>query len=124
MHATDRIALGIAGEDRACRELERRGYAIVARRYRTRVGELDIVARDGETLVFVEVKTRSSEEYGLPSEAVSARKQRKIWLMALDYVMRTDWHDRPCRFDVVEVQMLRSGDALVEVIADAFEACE
>ena len=88
------------------------------------MGELDIVARDGETLVFVEVKTRSSADYGLPREAVSARKQRKVWLMALDFVMRAGWHNRPCRFDVVEVQMLGPGDALLEVIPDAFEACE
>ncbi len=124
MSHRDRIILGKQGEDLACRELERRGYAIVARGYRTRIGELDIVARDGETLVFVEVKTRSSAEYGLPREAVSARKQRKVWLMALDFVMRADCHNVACRFDVVDVQMLPSGDALLEVIPDAFEACE
>ncbi len=124
MPTSDRIILGKLGEDFACRELERRGYAIVARGYRTRVGELDIVAHDGDTLVFVEVKTRRSADYGLPREAVSAWKQRKVWLMALDFLMRTGWHNRPCRFDVVEVQMLGSDDALVEVISDAFEACE
>ncbi|MGE5359874.1 MAG: YraN family protein [Bacteroidales bacterium] len=124
MPTSDRIILGKLGEDLACCELERRGYAIVARGYRTRVGELDIVARDGDTLVFVEVKTRRSADYGLPREAVSRRKQRKVWLMALDFVMRAGWHNRACRFDVVEVQMLDSGDALLEVIPDAFEACE
>ena len=57
-------ALGESGEEQACRELRRRGYAILARRYRTRHGEIDIVARDGEVLVFVEVKTRSTEAFG------------------------------------------------------------
>ena len=75
-HAT--VALGISGENLACHELARQGYAILATRYRTRVGEIDIIARDGETLVFVEVKTRSSEDFGVPAEAVTWRKQRRI----------------------------------------------
>lgn len=120
----DRILLGIEGENLACLELESRGYAILARRYRTGAGELDIVAMDGATMVFVEVKTRSSAEYGTPREAVGRRKQRKVWLMACDYVMRVGWRDRPCRFDVVEVQMVQGGEPQIEVIAGAFDACQ
>ena len=70
-----RIAFGKTGEDLACRELERRGYEILDRRYRRRGGELDIVARDGPTLVFAEVKMRESRDFGEAAEAVT-RKSR------------------------------------------------
>src|SRR5213595_743706 len=83
----DRVILGKTGEDLACRELERRGYAIVARRYRQRGGELDIVARDGPTLVFVEVKTRQGRSFGEAAEAVTALKRRRIVQLAMEYMM-------------------------------------
>ena len=84
-----RQILGKLGEDLACAELERRGYAILERRYRTRFGEIDIVARDGETTVFVEVKTRVGEQFGGGAEAVTAWKQRRITQMAVDYLAGT-----------------------------------
>src|SRR3954447_23271881 len=96
-----RQALGKHGEDLACRELARRGYAIVARRYRRRGGELDIIARDGRTLVFVEVKARQGEDFGRAAEAVSHVKRRRIMRLALDYA--ADYatahclRDCPCR---------------------------
>src|SRR5436309_10400275 len=99
----DRVILGKAGEDLACRELERRGYAIVARRYRVRGGELDIIARDGATLVFVEVKARIGHEFGEAAEAVTVLKQRRIAQLARQYVARTRSHNCPCRFDVVAI---------------------
>ena len=117
----DRILLGKSGEDLACRELRRRGYEILARRYRTRVGELDIVARDGPTIVFVEVKTRTSAAYGAPCEAVGPRKQHKIWLMATDYLLRRGWHDRPCRFVVVAISIDHDGRRRIEVLTGAFD---
>jgi putative endonuclease len=116
----DRIALGKSGEDLACRELERRGYAIVARRYRRRGGELDIVARDGETTVFVEVKTRHGRRYGDAVEAVHGLKRRRMMHLALDYVMRHRLADSPCRFDVVSIQMTE-GRPVVEVFQNAFD---
>jgi putative endonuclease len=116
-----RQSLGKCGEDLACAELERRGYAILARRYRTRFGEIDIVARDGETMVFVEVKARDGERFGAGAEAVTAWKQRRIAGMALDYVARHRWHDRPCRFDVVAIDV-SAKPPLVEVYVNAFEA--
>src|ERR1700730_9001408 len=100
-----RIAFGKTGEDLACRELERRGYAIVARRHRCRLGELDIIARDGATLVFVEVKARNGRAFGAAAEAVTAKKQRRIARLALDYVMRHHLTNRPCRFDVVSIHI-------------------
>src|SRR6267154_2583650 len=98
-----RIILGKTGEDLASGELERRGYAIVARRYRCRGGELDIIARDGPTLVFVEVKARDSRAFGDAAEAVTWRKQQRIVRLATEYVMRHHFTDDPCRFDVVSI---------------------
>ncbi len=119
----DRIFLGKAGENAACEALRRRGYVILARGYRTRIGEIDIVARDGPTLVFVEVKARTSSRCGYPAEAVTLHKQAKITAMAEDYLARCGWHDRPCRFDVVAVQLGDTGEAAsVDVIENAFEA--
>src|SRR5215203_1370889 len=95
--------LGETGENLACRELERRGYAILARRYRLRGGEIDIIARDGETTVFVEVKARDSLEYGSGGEAVTWQKRRRLAHVALDYLARERLTERPCRFDVVSI---------------------
>jgi putative endonuclease len=95
--------LGKWGEDHAVRELERRGYAILARRYRTRHGEIDVVADDGGTIVFVEVKARENGECGSAAEAVTTRKQRRLMSMAVDYLARNHVTDRPCRFDVVAI---------------------
>jgi putative endonuclease len=100
-----RVALGKIGEDLACRELKRRGYAIVARRYRRRSGELDIVARDGPTVVFVEVKTRDGRGFGGGAEAVTGVKRRRMVQLALEYLMRHRLLECPCRFDVVSVQL-------------------
>jgi putative endonuclease len=116
----DRVALGKSGEDLACRELERRGYEIVARRYRKRHGELDIVARDGETTVFVEVKTRQGHQYGRGSEAVHSLKRRRMMHLALEYVTSHRLADAPCRFDVVSIDV-ESGKPVVEVFRNAFD---
>jgi putative endonuclease len=117
-----RMALGKSGEDLACRELERRGYAIVARRFRIRSGELDIVARDGAVLVFVEVKTRSGRRFGEAAEAVTFTKQRRIAQLAREYLLRHRMSDCPCRFDVVSVRV-GSGSPDVEIIQNAFDNC-
>ena len=115
------MIFGRIGEDLACRELERRGYAILARRYRRRNGEVDIVARDGPTIVFVEVKTRGGRAFGEAAESVTAIKRRRIVHMALDYLVHHRLTDRPCRFDVVSIQ--REGDRVsVEVYQNAFDA--
>ena len=98
-----RQALGKSGEDLAVEELERRGYAILDRRYRTRHGEIDVVARDGECIVFVEVKARRTAEFGRAAEAVTPAKQRRLASMATDYLARHHLHLSPCRFDVVAI---------------------
>src|SRR5258706_11574267 len=101
-----RQALGKLGEDLAVAELERRGYAILARRYRTRHGEIDIVARDGETIVFVEVKAKETAEFGTAAEAVTVRKQRRVISMAVDYLARHHLTRKPCRFDCGAIDRL------------------
>ena len=115
-----RHKLGELGEDLACRELRRRGYAILARRYRIRRGELDVIARDGETLVFVEVKTRASAGYGSAFDAVTAAKRRQLSGLAQAYLARRGWTDYPSRFDVVAVTMGPGDTACVEILANAF----
>jgi putative endonuclease len=116
-----RVSLGKTGEDLACQELERRGYAIVARRYRRRGGELDIIARDGKTMVFVEVKAREGRAFGEGSEAVTAHKRLKITQLALDYLMRHRLTNCPCRFDVVSIHF-EAGVPVIEVFQSAFDA--
>jgi len=116
-----RAQLGKAGEDLACRELEHRGYAIAARRWRGRAGEIDIVARDGATLVFVEVKTRSGSAFGAAAEAVSGRKRLRIARLAKAYITRHRLEQCPCRFDVVAID-LDAEEPAVHVFQNAFDA--
>ena len=115
-----RVELGKTGEDLACRELERRGYAIIARRYRQRLGEIDIIARDGPTMVFVEVKTREGRAFGDAAEAVTAAKRRRIAALAADYLTRHHLVNCPCRFDVVSIH-LAAGAPVVQVFQNAFD---
>ena len=119
--ALDRQSLGKTGEDLACRELERRGYVIFARRYRTRFGEIDIVADDRGVIAFVEVKARKSNRHGWAAEAVSLRKQRRIGAMALDYLAWTGGLNRRCRFDVVAIDGMATTHMTLRLIQDAFQ---
>ena len=104
-HGEATHALGAWGEDVAHRHLRGQGMTVVARSFRTRSGsaEVDLIAWDGEALVFVEVKTRQSDEYGAPERAVDRQKRRKIIQAAREYTRRADvpWHQ--ARFDVVSV---------------------
>jgi putative endonuclease len=100
----DRIALGRWGEDLAVQHLQGAGYEVLARNWRCREGELDIVARQGDALVFVEVKTRSGTAFGEPAEAVHPRKARRLHVLAARWLTQCrppGWHD--LRFDVVSV---------------------
>jgi putative endonuclease len=94
-------ARGKVGEDDAVRWLERQDYRIVERNVVNHAGELDIVARDGETLCFLEIKARSSGAYGPAIAAVDARKQRRISRAAALYIAVKGLHNAPCRFDVL-----------------------
>ncbi len=121
MPVDPRQSLGKLGEDLACAELTRRGYAILSRRYRTRFGEIDIVARDRGTTVFVEVKARDGDRFGDGAEAVTGWKQRRVAGMAVEYMTRYRLHDRPCRFDVVAIDV-GVNPPRVEVYINAFDA--
>ena len=105
--------LGRRAEDEAARFLEERGMAILARSFRTRRGEIDLVARDGATLVFVEVKARASLAWGRPSEAVGPIKRARMTHAARLFLARRGERgpEPPCRFDVVEV-LARPGEPL------------
>ena len=119
MSSDRRQSLGELGENLACEELRRRGYAILERRYRTRYGEIDIVARHGDVLVFVEVKARMGDAFGTGAEAVTGYKQRRVRQMAADFLVRRRLRDRPCRFDVVSIAVGDAG-ARIEVIPGAW----
>ena len=111
---------GKVGEDLATVELWHLGYAILARRYRTRYGEIDIVAQDGETIVFVEVKARRSGQFGTAAEAVTPWKQRRIAAMALDYLSWSDRLESPCRFDVIAIDGFGTDTVTIQHIKSAF----
>lgn len=114
-----RRRLGRRGEELAVAFLEGRGCRVLARNYRCRLGEVDLVARDGETLVFVEVKTRRSLAFGGPGEAVGAAKKARLVRVARHYLYRHGLTNVPCRFDVVAVTA--AGEELrAEWIRDAF----
>lgn len=97
--------------------LKTQGYEILEKNYRCRIGEIDLIAKEGETLVFVEVKYRRNDKMGDPKEAVDQKKQKKISMTASYYLMRECGRmDIPCRFDVAAVL----GDQ-IEVVKNAFE---
>jgi len=111
--------LGKEGEDRAARFLAKKGYKILERNYSTKSGEIDLVALHNGQVVFVEVKTRTSDAYGAPELAVNPRKQLRMIKAALGYIKYKKLHQVPCRFDVVAISA--AGESGVELIQNAFE---
>jgi putative endonuclease len=121
----EHLERGTAGEKLACRYLRRNGFKILYRNFRGRGGgEIDIVCRDGDTLVFVEVKTRSREDFGRPVEAVRAEQQKRISRGALAWLRMLDNPDILFRFDVVEVIMREGEKPHIELVRDAFPLSE
>lgn len=115
-------ARGDWGEARVAAYLRERGYRIVSSKYRCRFGEIDLIARDGKTLCFVEVKVRSDLSFGLPREYVTAGKQSKL-RTAANYYLATHGIDGSCRFDVAEVytdSAQTPENTRIEYIEDAF----
>ncbi|GBD96573.1 MAG TPA: YraN family protein [Nitrospirae bacterium] len=113
------MRLGQKGEELAVKYLRKKGYKIIKQNFKTRIGEIDIIANDGGTLVFVEVKTRESIAYGMPFEAVNSYKRRKIANVALLYLKKIK-EVPPCRFDVVSLYY-DHGKPEFNLIKDAFE---
>lgn len=113
-------ALGSLGEDRAEELLRKRGYRILERNYKCPFGEVDIVAQEGGSVVFVEVKTRRGSRFGSPKEAVDRRKIRRLSKVASFYLKEKRLMDMPARFDVVSI-LLADGREEIEVIPNAFD---
>lgn len=119
--------IGEVGEDSACRYLRRRGYSILGRNFKSKVGELDIIAAKNTTLIFIEVKTRTSEWMAKPFEFVDSNKQNKLRKLADGYlsysgVDRLTDRFKNVRFDVLSVRMDDTGEVVgIEHILDAFE---
>jgi putative endonuclease len=112
---------GKEGEDLASAYLVRRGYRIVERNFKCVYGEIDLIAWEGKTLVFVEVKSRSSAKFGGPEGAVNLRKQMKISRVAADFLTTKKCWDSPCRFDVVSI-VNEAKKPSVTLFKNAFEA--
>ena len=120
--------LGAKGEEIAVRYLKSRGYRILERNYRIRLGEIDIIAEQGADLVFIEVKTRSDTLFGSPFDSVTVPKQRQLSKVALEYISKHGCHNHPARFDVVsvqlkEVQAPQLQDVKIELVQNAFDLC-
>lgn len=114
-------ARGAAAEALAADWLAARGYRVLARNHRARRGEVDLVCRHEEALVFVEVRSRSREDYGTPAESVTVAKARRVVAAAADYAVRHGGLDQPMRFDVVAVRWEQDGPRL-ELWRNAFDA--
>ena len=97
--------LGSVGEKKAAKFLKDKGYKIIAKNYKTGIGEIDLICSDGDTTVFCEVKTRTSDAFGMPSEAVNKEKQKKYFKLAEQFLIKKFKRiDVKCRFDVIEVE--------------------
>jgi putative endonuclease len=119
----NRQATGRKAEDIAAEFLRDRGMEVVARNFRCRLGEIDLIGQEGGTVVFVEVKSRSRPGRGLPQEAVSREKQRRLTRLAQWYLKEMRMERQSARFDVIAVTWV-SGVPEVTWIANAFEACQ
>ena len=116
--------VGILGEELAGHYLSAHGYKILIKNYECAFGEIDLIAKENGHLVFIEVKTRSSLEMGIPAESVTFHKRGQIVKSARYYLKRYGIKNIPCRFDVVSVLMLRNQQPEVEIIKDAFNEGE
>lgn len=118
----DRLSLGKKGEELAIERLRALKYKVLERNFKCPLGEIDIIARDKNMLVFIEVKTRATRDFGGPAAAVHERKQRQLSKVALLYLNQKKLFDIPARFDVVAVELLPPSPR-IEVIQNAFELC-
>ena len=117
--------MGAKGEEIAVRYLKSRGYRILERNYRVRLGEIDIIAEHGDDLVFIEVKTRSNILFGSPFESVTKQKKQQLSKVALEYISKKNCHNRSARFDVVGIRFQgprrNFQDAAIELLQNAFD---
>lgn len=118
------VVIGKQGEKIASDWLVAHGYTILATNYRQRFGEVDIIARHGDVLVFIEVKTRSSDRFGTPFDAVTTKKQQQLSRIARDYITRHKVTDTPCRFDVLSILLPADQPPKIDLLENAFEYYE
>jgi len=116
----ERLELGRLGEDLALKKIKKMGYRCLVRNYRCTLGEVDLVARDGDTLVFIEIKTRRGKSLEYAKEAVSMKKRRQLSKVALSYMRDHDCADVKSRFDVVAIS-LEGNRREIEVVKNAFD---
>ncbi|MBN2420081.1 MAG: YraN family protein [Deltaproteobacteria bacterium] len=116
----ERLDLGKAGEDFALKKIKKLGYKCIERNYRCALGEIDIIAKHADYLVFIEIKTRKGRDTGYAKEAVTYRKMRQISKTALNYMKEKGCYDTKSRFDVIAVS-INQGKPDIEVIQNAFE---
>jgi len=112
---------GVQGEELAVAFLLGKGYRIIERNFSCKGGEIDIIARDGKILVFVEVKARRSSSYGVPQLAVTSFKQRQIMTASLPWLSSHRSHDTPARYDVIAIILPDGGEPVIEHIQNAFD---
>jgi len=122
MHNLRQI-LGEKGEKQAARYLKKKGYKVVTANYRCKYGEIDLIVRDADILIFIEVKTRTSTDFGDPAAAVDYRKQQQISKVAHHYLITHHNDDVDARFDVISILSPRGQKTEIEHISDAFEFC-
>jgi putative endonuclease len=120
MKDKNKVITGKEGERKAVAFLSENGYRICETNFRCPIGEIDIIAKDKNTLVFIEVKTRKSEELGYPEEAVEIKKQRKMFQLALWYLQQKKVADTDARFDVIAITLLPQGEE-IKLIRNAFD---
>jgi putative endonuclease len=116
----ERLDLGKWGEDLALQKVKKLGYRCIARNYRCPLGEVDLIARDGDTLVFVEIKTRKGRSLGYAKEAVDRRKRRQLSKVALAYMKANCCSEARARFDVVVINLEGKAEE-IEVVRNAFD---
>lgn len=114
---------GKLAEELAAKHLEKHGLKLLTRNFRCPLGEIDLVAQDNKTIVFVEVRSRSTASYGSPQESVARTKQKRLTRLARWYLKQYDLEKQPARFDVIAI-IWQSGHPQLTWIVNAFDACD
>ena len=113
--------IGSSGEEKAIKYLEQNGFCVLERNFHNKLGEIDIIARDRDVLCFIEVKTRRSDRFGSPFEAITPFKQKRLIRLALSYMQMKNLKNTKARFDVIGIYCPPDQESQVRMIKNAFE---